>query len=560
MAGQKPKVEIEVHTRQTGQGGALANVRNQLRDIVGAVPGVSGALGAVATAAGAVAGAIAGAAKAVREFAASERQVAQMDAALARVGKLSGETREKLQGLAGELQKATAIADDEWLGVLTRLVQFGADPASIGMDAEAVKNLAGVVGSLTTATNLYTKALSGNFRSLKEYGIHVESITDLQKAAAKGAGQLEAQAQSLSGRFQNLSNTMSDFAEAIGQNIASGLRLGDALDFIAGGFEWWAEKLSSTVEQLEGVHNQTGRAARSAEDYADQLKRISEFADRVASSTDKATSAIRGQQAAQDEVADAKMALDLARVDADEKAGRIDPKRALAARYQIRRDAANAQFARAQGADLAVMTANEEALKQLVSQRAALEPMIAAARAAADQNSRTDRDRALAEDLIQRGRALMAWKPGAADFIGGPSVANARMVAKQQEGIQMFAAGTAAAARFAQVSEARSASLDAVSSTASDLDRRIAEQSSSTLRGNIEIGQRMTTRATVHQLHAARDGLSAPAASGMQQSLESTQQTSRLMTEVANRFLAIQRDTEARLNQVLSQLKNQRTP
>jgi hypothetical protein len=72
-----------------------------------------------------------GAAKAIGEFAGAEVKMAKLDAVLAQQGQLTGAYRQKLQGLASDLQAATAIADDQWLDVLSRLSQFGADSSNI---------------------------------------------------------------------------------------------------------------------------------------------------------------------------------------------------------------------------------------------------------------------------------------------------------------------------------------------------------------------------------------------------------------------------------------------
>ncbi|MFQ3669938.1 MAG: hypothetical protein SNJ84_00610 [Verrucomicrobiia bacterium] len=69
--------------------------------------------------------------KAVAEFAGAEAKMAKLDAVLAQNGRLTDGYRTKLQQLASQLHATTALADDQWLDVRSRLTQFGADSSNI---------------------------------------------------------------------------------------------------------------------------------------------------------------------------------------------------------------------------------------------------------------------------------------------------------------------------------------------------------------------------------------------------------------------------------------------
>lgn len=383
-----PKVDIRVKTtaENTGALGQVEGFLKRIKEGGGAaskaIDGIAGVIRGPLAAASAVlaslAGAFAGLTKSVNEYADAQEKVAKLDAALAQRGLLSGEFRERLQELAGELQATTAVADDEWLEVLRRLVQFGSTPESIGMDVEAVKNLAGIIGDVGSAANLYSRALQGNFVMFARYGIAVrdagtqtERLNDLQEQLARrGGGQLEAQAKSLNGQWTALKNSTSDLLEAIGSQIA---RTG-VLQAVLGGLlnvtSAWADILGGTVEQLDGLTNQTGDAEKALASYRAQLEGVAKLSDAIVKSTKAETDAIKAKQAAIDEVADAQMALDLLRVDEAEASGKISKRGGIKARSAIRSAAAKAKYDREQTRDLDVLSSQERAARDLGTQLA----------------------------------------------------------------------------------------------------------------------------------------------------------------------------------------------
>jgi hypothetical protein len=194
---------------------AAEKLNEAAKDVVPGLGAVEGALGKMAggatvasVAIGATAAAVGLAAESVREFMGVETAFAKLDSALARSGQLTDEYRAKLAEMASELQKSTGKDDDEWLGVLTKLTQFGANSSNIDGAAEAVKNLAGILdGDLQSASMMVSKALQGQFDLFGRYGLRVaETGTQTQKLnqlfeqlAKRGGGQLEAQMQTISG-------------------------------------------------------------------------------------------------------------------------------------------------------------------------------------------------------------------------------------------------------------------------------------------------------------------------------------------------------------------------
>lgn len=390
-----PDVKIKVSTTESGGLGALdrtkaalARVREEGGLAGKAIEGLGRisltALGGMATAAGAVQIAFQTAARAIREFAEAEEHVASLDAALARRGQLTAEYRARLQELAGTMESMTAVADDEWLGVLTRLAQFGVDPDSMEGAVEAVKNLAGVTGSLQSATELYVRALQGNFGALSRYGIvldetasKVEKLNQLhQIAATVGGGQMEARAESLSGKFRNLSNQSANLLETMGGIYVLFSGLGNQVTVVSDAFEWWAKTLGGTIPKLEGITNALGpqaealqRAAESARLYAEHLETVRKLSDAVVTTLERETKALREKAKAQDELASEQMAIDIASVDEEVASGSLSNVEGLRRKQAIRTRYREEDFQREQSMQEAEIALLEKGKSDVAAER-----------------------------------------------------------------------------------------------------------------------------------------------------------------------------------------------
>lgn len=334
----------------------LKNIRQQGGAAASAISGVagiiSGPLAAGVAVFTAIASALRGATAALHEYAGAQERATGLDAALAQQGHLAEEVREKYQELAGELQRLTSIADDEWLSVLARLTQFGSNPDSIGMDVEAVKNLAGVLnGDVQQAALMVGKAIQGNFVAFSRWGIAVDqNATQAKKLdqlyrelAARGGGQLEARAKTLNGQWRALGNATSDLMEGFGGLIARTGILQAGTRILTDAFEYWAEKLSDTIPAVEGLTNAQRKTVDVQEELEAGTKRYEkrlEAAKREAERFAEALARVRSESEAltrrQDEQNNARMALELAIVDDQEKRGRLQAPTAVARRAAIR--------------------------------------------------------------------------------------------------------------------------------------------------------------------------------------------------------------------------------
>lgn len=292
---------------------------------------VSGPMGVLAAGLGALAGGFVLAKKSLDEFAQGEVRLNKLAQALAQTGQFSQGYVDRLREMAQELQSATGIANQEWIGVLTRLSQFGADENNIGMNVEAVKNLAGILGGdLQQAAMMVARAMQGNFDMFSRYGIvlddnasQTEKLNQLYMELAKrGGGQLEAAANTLSGKYRELKNNTTDLLEAIGSQITqSGVlqRLLGAASVVA---ETWAEKIGSGERAMRGFSN----ASRDVKDgLAIAQAALKEFdlgmkeSQRQAGYQDMGFSALSEQMrqfySQEDQLAEARKAKELAVVD-----------------------------------------------------------------------------------------------------------------------------------------------------------------------------------------------------------------------------------------------------
>lgn len=408
--------------------GFMDKLKGDLRDLRTEVPAVGKvfdglaliAKGPIAILVGAIAGLTLGwkaAGASFRAYLAESEKLAAFDARLAQQGALTDANRKKFLDLANQLQATTAIADDQWLETIGKLVQYGSDPASIGMDIDTVKNLAALLkGDLTQATRLYTLALQGNFGSLSELGIVIdqtgtkaERLAQLQRfAAEKGAGILEAQAAGAAGSVKQLGNEIGDTAEAFGRLIA---RTG----IVQAGIEGFRNTLGAVrrllpeaTERLDGLTNRLPALATALEEATAASEELKQKAlDEVGESAGEAEGRVRSliqslRELEQQQLilAEKKLGNELAGIDLEEARGNITPEQANEQRFDARQKAEevkNKATATRLEAEIAALA--ESLLEQTQEVRAAEE------RIAALENERGETDETL-QPLKSQDEAL----------------------------------------------------------------------------------------------------------------------------------------------------------
>lgn len=328
-----------------------------LGQFVAGLNGLGGPIALATTAATALVGTLTAA---TRAFSGAQDKMAKMDAVLANAGTLTDAYREQLQDLAGTLQDATAIADDDWLGVLAKLSQFGADSSNIEQYSDAVKNLAGIIGGdITTAGDLMARAIQGNFEMLGRYGINVEkSGTQTERLdslmaqlATRGGGVLEAQGKTLSGQWRQLALALDDLMEGIGNLIARTGILQATMGLLTGTLKVLQSIFPSLIPATEGLQNKFRTIAQRSEEvrakldaqkapvvqlaevYGEAGRALDELNARLDTAAQKSTVA---RQAALD-LADANAEAAKAAIDRAEAEGVISPEAAASKRTVIER-------------------------------------------------------------------------------------------------------------------------------------------------------------------------------------------------------------------------------
>jgi hypothetical protein len=354
---------------------SAATFNDKLREIVPGFAKVQdiaqllgvGSLGVLAGILGAVAGAAKVAASGVREFAEAQDRVARLDAALAQTGQLTEAYREKLQELADEMQKTTGVADDEWLGVLTRLTQFGADQTNIDKFSEAVKNLAGIMGGdVQGAAVAMSKAMQGSFEMFSRYGIVLdENASKTEKLeqlmgtlAQRGGGQLEASTKTLNGQFKQVKLSTEDALKGFGGMIASTGFLQRGLEMAGNAAEWWSDLLSRTIPKVDGLENASSKTTQSIEGQTDATKKAADETERfktaMSQAADEATkldSIEKERMSHEDKMDNLAKRQEMAVVKAKLKSGAIDDLTAVGLEASIEAKYATRKFGRQQAYD-----------------------------------------------------------------------------------------------------------------------------------------------------------------------------------------------------------------
>lgn len=344
-----------------------------------------GPVGIAAAGIGLLAGAVTAAGKALSEFSGKQDAIAKLDAALARSGQLTDEYRARLQELSNQMEDSTGVADDDWLGVLTRLTQFGADQSNIERYTQAVANLAGLMdGDVKAAGEAFAKAFNGQYEAFSRYGIKVEEAGTqtekldklMQQLASRGGGQLTALNQTLSGQWRQLKNATGDIVESFGQWIASFGLVQKSMELVTVALKFWGDMISSTVPKLDGLKNAQDKTIESSAEAAEKEKAHSAQLKAVATSAKEAEEwlnkyNVEVDRAKSDEqkVDDSKRDYELALIRKQETTGRISTVQAAFARAGVEEKYATRAFNREQEAKQQKMEAAQTVVDQFWQER-----------------------------------------------------------------------------------------------------------------------------------------------------------------------------------------------
>jgi transcriptional regulator with XRE-family HTH domain len=297
-----------------------------------------------------ISGAISAVKTALMEFAKSEQAFAKLDVALALSGKLTQDYHDKLAALAEQMALATNTADEEWLGALQRLTQFGAKPEQINKLAEGVANLAGVMQTdVASAAEIMARAVGGSFDRITRWTGPIDDTKTkaeqfeevLEKLKQRGEGLLGSDANTMTGQWKALSISIGEAAEAVGSYgswfSALAWKMKQEVDFIAAPFK-------RAVPVLEGVKNKTSEVTQSVEELAEAHKRHEEYLKSVTKAYDDYLADMDREARLGERIRAAKLKENLSAIDVAEKTGQITPEEAARQRFAHTSGAAQTDF------------------------------------------------------------------------------------------------------------------------------------------------------------------------------------------------------------------------
>ena len=365
LAGEKEE-ELKRIQGQLAQFGFGERFEAQLKSVVGKIPvlgevveGLNGSFGILAKGAVAGAAALELAKKSIEAFAEKETEVAKLNQALANSGQYSEEASAQVQELADKFEELTGIDDGKFINVARTLLQFGANRDNLEQYTQAVVNLAGLLGGdVEQAAFLFGKAMQGSTEMLSRYGIHVDSALSktqqleqiMQQAAQRGGGQLLATQGTLGRGFTDLGISTGKWFTGLGSIIAQtgilqrGLgALAEVIRFVSfsdvvGPAKEFQNSLDGIAESAEETAKKLDAAKTAGEALAKtNLDEITAAAEAAAKKFDALTAAIQRSESANIAIRQAQTAVDLAKIDEDEAADKINPGEAARRRFDAKK-------------------------------------------------------------------------------------------------------------------------------------------------------------------------------------------------------------------------------
>lgn len=273
-------MEIIIDGDATGAKNAASQANSAMNNLAGTLKGLAIGGGILLLAkkgfdllSGAIKGTISFLNDCVDAAADSQLQLVKLNTALKATGNFTTQTSKNLVDYAAALQKTTAFEDDAIVSVEAMLATFKLTEEEIKIATQATLDLAAATGQdLQSAAILMGKAMVGETGMLKRYGIMV----DENKYAAEGwkavieeintefGGQAVAQADTYTGRLEQMKNVFGDLKEDIGnaflptlQNLMEWFIKGpEIIDPMTGA-------VSNLASPLEKIKTWAGEAAQN---------------------------------------------------------------------------------------------------------------------------------------------------------------------------------------------------------------------------------------------------------------------------------------------------------
>tara|TARA_R100000808_G_scaffold12801_1_gene31634 strand:- start:348 stop:1838 length:1491 start_codon:yes stop_codon:yes gene_type:complete len=188
-----------------------------------------------------------------------------------------GRRSQSLLDQATALQQVTTFGDEAIISAQALIGAFVRDEEQIKLATAATLDLAAAKGmDLTVAADLVSKTLGSSTNAMSRYGIQVtgavgsterlESLTN--NLANVFGGQASAQAETMSGKLEQMKNAAGDTAEAIGDLLSN------AVIPIAEKFKSASESATSFIKSLKDVNENEEQLTLTSERNAKVLQTL----------------------------------------------------------------------------------------------------------------------------------------------------------------------------------------------------------------------------------------------------------------------------------------------
>ena len=223
------------------------------------IDNLSNSMGGLAKKAGLVAAGYFGSRALLSGFKQAINLSAQQELAEKKLEASLGRTSQALLDQASALQQQTAFGDEAIIEAQALIAAFTDEEETIKLATQATIDLAAAKGmDLVAAADLVSKSLGSSTNALSRYGIEVTGAVGSQERLETltrnvgnlFGGQASAQADTMSGALDQMSNAVGDAAENLGD------LMGPTIISIAKGFKGAAEAVGGFLESLKDVETE----------------------------------------------------------------------------------------------------------------------------------------------------------------------------------------------------------------------------------------------------------------------------------------------------------------
>ena len=269
MANQKVNIKVSAQGAKKAQG--------ELKSVSGAISKMGKAVGVASAVYFGARGLISGFSSVIRLAGIQEQAEKKLEVAL-------GKTSKSLLNQATALQKMTTFGDEAIIGVQASIGAFIKNEDQIKKATKATLDMAVAMGmDLKSAGDLVAKTLGSSTNAMSRYGIEVtgavgstERLESLTKNVANlFGGQASAQAETLTGKLDQASNSIGDAGEALGELLAPAvIHTAEAVAFLS-------NKLTDGAKFIGQLIGGEKTAIDTTNEFAGAQKKLAEETERA---------------------------------------------------------------------------------------------------------------------------------------------------------------------------------------------------------------------------------------------------------------------------------------